>query len=157
MIGRREFGMLGVSAAAAAFSGSLRAADDRPRQDAHSDDAHADVMDACAEACSDCQRACDACATHCAMMVTEGKQEHAVTLATCLDCADYCAAASRITARKGPFAGLICESCAVACDRCAKECEKFPMDKHMTACAEECRKCEKACKSMLPHVGHAAG
>ena len=45
----------------------------------------------------------------------------------------------------------------MACDRCAKECEKFPQDQHMAACAEECRKCEKACKAMLPHVGHAAG
>ena len=156
MIGRREFGVLGFSAAAAAFSGRALASEDS-KKDAHEGHGSDDVMDACAEACSDCQRACDSCASHCGMQLKDGKDEHAVTLATCLDCADFCAAASRLTARKGPFAGLICESCAVACDRCAQECEKFPMDKHMAACAEECRKCEKACKSMLPHIGHAAG
>ena len=157
MIGRRQFALHSVSAAAAAaFGSSAYSADaDRPAADKHSHEG--DVFSSCAAACSDCQRACDSCSTHCAKLLLEGEKDHAATLATCLDCADFCAAASQIVSRKGPFAALICESCATACDHCAKACEKFPTDEHMKACAEECRRCEKACKTMLPHIGHAAG
>jgi hypothetical protein len=156
MIGRRQFALNSVSAAAAAaFGSSLYAADGkRPAAHDHSED---DVFASCAKACSDCQRACDSCSTHCTHLLLEGEKEHAVTLGTCLDCSDFCAAASQIVSRKGPFAALICESCATACDRCATECEKFPKDEHMMACAEECRRCEKACKAMLPQIAHAAG
>jgi hypothetical protein len=156
MIGRRQFALHSLSAAtAAAFGAPGFAADNK--QSATHEHHEDDVMSACARACSDCQRACDSCSTHCTDLLTQGHKEHAVTLGTCLDCSDFCAAASQIVSRRGPFAALICESCATACDHCAKECEKFPDDQHMTACAEECRKCEKACKAMLPHVGHAAG
>ena len=113
---------------------------------------HSAVMQECAKACSDCQRTCDMCATHCAHMLHEGKKEHLTTLATCRDCATVCSAAAQIVARGGPFAGLICESCVKACDKCATACEAFPDDEHMKACAEECRKCEKACKAMIEHM-----
>jgi len=115
---------------------------------------HGEAMQACAKACSDCQRACDMCATHCANQLAGGHKEHVTTLATCRDCADFCAAAAQIVSRGGPFAGLICDSCAEACARCGKECAKFPDDKHMKMCADECRACEKACREM---VKHAAG
>lgn len=115
---------------------------------------HNEAMQACAKACSDCQRACNMCGTHCGHMLADGRKEHVATLMTCQDCADICAAASQVVARGGPFSGIICESCADACVACAKECEKFPDDEHMTACAKECRKCEKACREMAKHVGH---
>ncbi len=111
-------------------------------------------LQACAKACSDCQRACDTCSTHCAHLVHGGNADHITTLMTCQDCADACAAAAHITARGGPFSGTICDACATICGDCAKQCEKFPDDKEMTACAEECRKCEKACKEMAKHAGH---
>lgn len=152
MMGRREFAMAGLSAAAiAAFEGAAFA--QAPSGGAHAE--HDDMLQACAEACSDCQRACDMCATHCAHLLADGKKEHATTLATCQDCADFCAAAAQIVARGGPFAALICQSCAEACARCATQCEKFPDDEHMTRCAKECRKCEKACRDMVAHAGHA--
>jgi hypothetical protein len=116
---------------------------------------HDEGMQACAKACSDCQRACDMCATHCGHMLAEGMKEHVSTLMTCQDCADICAAASQVVARGGPFSGIICQSCADACAACAKECEKFSKDEHMTACAKECRKCEKACRDMVKHDGHS--
>ena len=84
-----------------------------------------------------------------------GTKEHMTTLATCQDCADFCAAASQIVSRGGPFAAEICKACAEACAMCAKECEKFPDDEHMKMCAVECRKCEKACREMVGHAGHA--
>ncbi len=133
--------VLGLSAACLA--------DDPPAGHDH----HAQAFDQCAKACGDCQRACDSCATHCQHMVAQGKKEHQTTLRTCLDCADHCAAAARITARRGPFAGLICKACEEACARCGTECVKFD-DEHMKKCAKECRKCEKACQEMLTHVAH---
>lgn len=113
---------------------------------------HSMAFAKCAEACSNCQRECDTCASHCSRMLTQGEKAHAVTLQTCLDCADFCAAAAQIVSRGGPFSDLICQSCAEACARCAKECNKFPNDSHMKKCADECLKCEKACREMLKHT-----
>lgn len=112
---------------------------------------HNEMYQACAKACSDCQRMCDMCATHCSHMLHEGKKEHITTLGTCQDCATFCSAAAQILARGGPFSNLICASCADACAACAKECDKFPNDKHMKECGDECRKCEKACREMAKH------
>ena len=157
MWNRREFEILGLSAAASALAAMAHGTD--AKGDATSKEHHSetDVVDACAKACSDCERACDSCAAHCAGLLKDGHPEHATTLAACLDCADFCSAASQIVSRRGPFSALICESCAGACDHCAQACEKFPDDKHMAACAVACRTCEKACRSMLPHLGHSAG
>lgn len=152
MLGRREFGVASLSAlAVTALDRSVFA---QPRADGdHAQ--HDEMMQACAEACSNCQRSCEMCSTHCAGLVGEGNRDHAITLATCRDCADFCGAAAQIVARSGPFAGLICEACAAACARCGEQCEKFPNDKHMQMCAKECRKCEKACQDMIKHVGLA--
>ena len=156
MITRRDFALTGLATAGlAAWQSSLSA--DAPSGDVPPTGhfAHDDAMAACARACSDCQRMCDMCATHCAHQLHAGHKEHLTTLATCRDCADFCSAAAEIVARGGPFAALICGSCAEACARCGAACEKFPDDAHMKACAVECRKCEKACKEMVAHVGHA--
>lgn len=153
MIGRREFGLTGLSALALGALGGNLLADDRAPHHAE----HDSVLQACAKACSDCQRACNSCSTHCAHQVHAGHKEHITTLATCQDCADFCSAASQIVARGGPYSSLICQSCAEACAACAKACEKFPNDKHMADCAAECRKCEKACRDMVGHRPHAHG
>lgn len=158
MIGRREFGVVGLSAVAlAALEGASFAQQDRKKESggSHHQDPYSKMLRECARACSDCQRECDSCATHCANLLAKGRKEHLGTLATCRDCADFCSAAAEIVARGGPFASLICQSCAEACARCAKECEKFPDDEHMQACAKECRKCEKACREMVKHADHS--
>jgi hypothetical protein len=147
MLGRREFGVLGASTAAAlAFQATAFA---------QKDDKHGmhEAFKKCAEACNACQLECDSCATHCAHLIAEGKKDHLKTLQTCNDCAEFCSAATRIVAGGGPFSDLICDGCAEACARCAKACEQFPDDAAMKRCAEECRKCEKACRDMLKHVG----
>jgi hypothetical protein len=161
MISRRNFALTGLATAGlAAWQGSHAAAapGDQPRggdQPNSSHFAHDDAMAACARACSDCQRACDMCSTHCANQLLAGHKEHVTTLASCRDCADFCSTAAEIVARGGPFATLICGSCAEACAQCGAACEKFPDDAHMKACAVECRKCEKACRDMVAHAGHA--
>ncbi len=143
MIGRREFGIVGLSAAAALALQANARADDK------SHEGHGDMFEECADACADCQIECGSCARHCAMLLGEGKKEHMNTLQTCLDCAEICSAAAQIVARQGSFSTLICESCAEACSRCAAACEKVPSDKHMARCAKECRECETACRAML--------
>lgn len=147
---RRQFATVGLSAIALSAVGSGLQAQDKKEHPEHDD-----MLMSCGKACSDCQRLCDMCATHCSHLLATGKKEHAATLATCQDCGDYCAAAARIVSRGGPFASLVCEGCAEACGKCAKQCEQFPDDKHMKMCAEECRRCEKACREMAKHAGHS--
>ncbi|MBL9123773.1 MAG: hypothetical protein JNG90_09085, partial [Planctomycetaceae bacterium] len=100
MIGRREFGLAGVSALAAAAAPRLASAQQRDAPH----HGHAGAMMTCAMACNDCQRECDACAEHCAALLAEGHKSHLATLKSCQDCAEFCAAAARIAARQGPFA-----------------------------------------------------
>lgn len=155
MIGRREFGAAGLSVLAlAALEHTTFSQEKENDEGGLQHPVHDKAFQACAKACSDCQRACDMCSTHCAHLLHDGKKDHLTTLATCQDCADFCAAASQIVARDGPFAALICKACEEACARCGKECKKFPNDKHMKMCAEECRKCEKACREMVQHTAH---
>jgi len=86
-------------------------------------------------------------------MLAEGKKEHRTSLESCLDCAAFCSVAASIVSRRGPMSDTICKSCAEACDRCAKECEKHAAhDAEMKHCGEECRRCEKACRAMLAHL-----
>jgi hypothetical protein len=150
MIGRREFGLAGVSAAALMALESTGLAQGKAEHAGH----HG-MMDKCAAACGACQRSCDSCATHCADLVASGKKEHVETLRTCQDCATVCSAAAQIVSRSGPFDDLICTACAEACGRCAKACERYADDEHMKRCAEECRRCEKECRDMLKHIGGA--
>ena len=152
MIGRREFGVAGLSAVALAALEGSGFAQEKTEHGDHPE--HDPMLQACAKACSDCQRACSMCATHCVYLLRDGQKEHLTSLRMCQDCADFCVAAAQIVARGGPFAALVCKPCAEACARCGKQCEKFPDDKHMKMCAEECRKCEKACLEMVKHVEH---
>ncbi len=136
--------VLGLCAVAALALG-LRADDKKA-------DMHAAHFDTCAKACADCMRECESCAHHCAHLLADGKKEHMTTLGTCTDCAEFCAAAAKITSRHGPMATNICDSCAKACDTCAAACEKMPNDEHMAKCAKACRDCAKACREMVKHV-----
>lgn len=159
MMGRREFGLAGLSAAAVLATRGAAFAQPAGRQGgtAAAAEGHGDhaMFDECAKACGDCQRECDACANHCTDLLSQGKKEHAETLRTCQDCADVCATAASIVARKGPFSADICKACADACAKCGEACEQFNQDPMMKRCAEECRRCEEACREMLRHAGHS--
>jgi hypothetical protein len=118
---------------------------------------HHAMFQKCAKACNDCQRMCDACSHHCAHLIAEGKKEHMKTLHSCQDCAAICAVSAQISARGGPYAGLICKTCAEACKRCGEACDKVSDDKMMKECADECRRCEKTCMEMVEHIGQMKG
>lgn len=147
MIGRRQFAVTGLTAAALAALGSNAFAQGGKRGGGPH---HKESFDKCSEACSRCQRECDSCAAHCIEQVADGNKHHMETVQTCRDCADICSVAAQITARGGVFADLICQTCADACARCAKACEQHGRDdKVMQKCAEECRRCERECREML--------
>jgi hypothetical protein len=110
----------------------------------------------CAKECDDCARLCDICAAHSTRLLAEGKKDRLAIVQLCEDCAAICSAASRVTAKDGPMADLICASCADACKRCADACEKLEGDPIVKHCAEECRKCEKTCREMLKTAKSAA-
>ena len=139
-----------VTVALAGGLGALRlAADDRGAEHRHG---HA-AMEACIKECDRCAKECESCFNHCAHMVAQGKKAHLRTLKTCIDCADFCAAASKMIARHGAFMTLMCDACAKACDGCGAECEKFPTDEHMKRCGQACRDCAKACRDMVKAMG----
>jgi Domain of Unknown Function (DUF326) len=148
---RNVFFLFSLVAAGLFAFGVAGLADDQKKDDRDLMD-HGPHME-CSKACDDCRRVCDACSVHCAKLIAEGHKDHLHTLQTCQDCATHCSAASAITARRGPFADLICTACAEACKRCGDACEKHKHDEIMKKCAAECRKCEKACREMLKHVG----
>jgi hypothetical protein len=86
--------------------------------------------------------------------LTVSEKEHVKTMHMCVDCAEYCALAAKLSACQSPFSAAACDGCAKTCDECAKECEKFKDDKHMVDCAKSCRDCAKSCRTMIEHLKH---
>ena len=105
------------------------------------------------DATAACVAACTACADAC---LSEHKDQ---MLARCirlnLDCADLCAATTRVLTRNpsgpGDLARALLEACVIACVECADECQKHGAHgmEHCRLCAETCRACEKACRLVL--------
>jgi hypothetical protein len=118
------------------------------------DDPHHEHLMKCAKACADCQLQCDMCFQHCAALLTQGEKAHAVTMRSCVDCAEVCKATATLSARHSPFTGGVCEVCVKVCDQCAASCEQFPDDKHMASCAKSCRDCAKECREMMKHAAN---
>src|SRR6516162_4547702 len=114
---------------------------DKKTTEKASHDQHVGHFEACAKACTHCMRQCESCMLHCVNQVAHGKLAHKRTVGTCLDCAEICAAAARVSAHHGPLAAPICEACAKVCDACGASCQKFTDDEHMQRCAKACREC----------------
>lgn len=177
-MGRREFGVAGLSAAAAVMAGAafaqppVRPAREpglgdphgrarQPREaDPHAEHDHAAdprAFDECSRACSDAQRACDATAEHCMEASAAGSRQHADALKMVLDCADMCAAAARVMGRHGALAGPVAEACVETCRMTASFAGRFGDDELMRRCAEACRRAGDSCARMIEMVGHVHG
>lgn len=99
----------------------------------------------CAQACITCADACLA-------------EKDMPQLAQCIrlnaDCADTCETLGRLASRrtglnKDVLRGAV-ELCAMACDRCAEECERHAgLHRHCAVCAEACRRCARQCRVTL--------
>ncbi len=105
------------------------------------------------EALVECANTCSQCADACLSEESLGPE-----LAKCirldLDCADVCAATSRIVSRQTEYDANVTrpllEACAAACKSCADECERHAQHmQHCGICAESCRRCEQACRELL--------
>lgn len=104
------------------------------------------TLDECATICTQCADAC------------LGEPDLSPALADCirtdLDCADVCAATSRVLARQTAFdaevARALVQACVTACGACADDCESHAehMD-HCRVCAEMCRRCEQVCQEVV--------
>ena len=116
---------------------------------------HVSMMEKCADECYDCARECDSCYAHCAGLVTKGSADHAITMQSCVDCAEVCRAAGGLSARGSIYAAMVCKICAEVCDACASACEKHKDDEHMQRCAKACRECAIECRNMVTHAAHA--
>lgn len=103
-------------------------------------------FNSCIEACHACAVACNHCASSCL-------QEQDVTpMARCialdLDCAEICTLAASLMSRGSDQSQAVCALCADACQACADECRKHPMD-HCRQCAEACTRCADECRRMV--------
>lgn len=145
---RREcLSLLGASAAGLA---AVSATPARAQNSTHLDKAH----EKCYDACSDCAKSCDMMFHHCAVLVGEGKKEHAKPMRVAADCAEFCKLSATMIARHSPLMTASCGACADACAACASACSKFDSEV-MKSCAETCKKCEDSCREMVKSMGKA--
>ena len=114
----------------------------------------------CIDACLACAQTCTSCADACLA------ETQVIDLRQCirldLDCADLCEATASLASRRtGSNEEVLLRSlevCALACRRCAEECERHGQHhEHCRLCAEECRRCEHACRLALQNAGGASG
>ena len=113
--------------------------------------AQPDALTACIHACVESAQACTACADAC---VAEHDRALGPCIRIALDCADLCAATSRVLSRQlAPDLGVISmalQLCATACDVCAYECRRHAAaHAHCDVCAAACRRCTTACRDLL--------
>lgn len=108
-----------------------------------------DALIRAVEEAYDCAAACRICADACLGEAMVADLAQCIRLN--LDCADVCAAAGAVGARRtgrneAVIKGLL-EVCAETCATCATECDKHAgMHEHCRICAEACRRCEEACR-----------
>lgn len=100
----------------------------------------------------DCANACTQCADAC--LSEEDPRPLVKCIRLNLDCADVCAATSRVISRQTEYDANVTrpllEACIAACRSCGDECERHaPAMEHCRICAERCRACEQACRTLL--------
>lgn len=100
-----------------------------------------------------CAQACTSCAA--SGLAEPDPAPLAGCIAACLDCADVCLAAARITSRplsamrRDAVAALL-QSCAGMCELTARECFRHEMQhQHCRLCMEAARACLEASELLL--------
>ena len=95
---------------------------------------------------ADCVLMCNHCFDAClgekdVMMMTE-------CIKLCKECAEICNATMLQVYSGSHFQKEVLTLCQAACEKCAAECRKHPMD-HCQECADTCEKCAAACRKLL--------
>jgi hypothetical protein len=106
----------------------------------------------CIDLCHECAQICTSCADACVAERNVDQLRQCIRLDQ--DCADLClTAAALATRRTGSNEEVLrstLEICALACRRCAEECDKHAsMHEHCRICAEACRSCQRACEEAM--------
>ena len=100
----------------------------------------------CIDACNYCFESCELCAT------SDLREQDVKSMARCIqlnrDCATICTTASQFMSRDSEHSEKVCTICAVICDECAEECEKYTDMEHCKMCAQACRRCADECRKM---------
>jgi hypothetical protein len=95
--------------------------------------------------CNECAAACLQCASACLKETDVQSMTRCVALD--MECADLCQLAAASMARGDEHRLVVCSACAMACESCATECGRHPMD-HCRQCAEACKRCAAAMRSL---------
>ncbi len=95
-----------------------------------------------------CSAICNSCADACLAEPMDMNQ----CIRLNLDCADVCAATSRIATRRTGFDRQLIRSmlavCIEACERCGAECRRHD-NAHCRRCATMCGECADDCRAAL--------
>jgi hypothetical protein len=99
-----------------------------------------------------CSQTCTACADACLAEPDVADMQRCIR--DDLDCADVCAATSRILSRQTAgdpaLTRAVLEACIQACDTCAASCgEHRDHHEHCRICADACEACGQACRAVL--------
>ena len=110
----------------------------------------------CINDCFACAQTCISCADACLAEPMVEALRQCIRLN--LDCADICnatgALASRRTGSNEEVLRHTIELCALACTRCAEECDKHAdRHEHCKVCAQSCRECADSCRIATRAVG----
>lgn len=130
---------------------------------------HKNMLQECIENCSNCHKVC--LETYNYSLWLGGRYNESVHLRLLLDCAEISQTSANFMLRGSDLHRETCGVCAVICDNCAQDCERYtvtgtgegaPMSKHsgpplvsksnvdeqMKYCAQVCRECAKSCHEM---------
>lgn len=98
-----------------------------------------------------CATICTSCADACSAEEMDMRQ----CIRTCMDCANICTAtmhvATRRTGQNVEVLRSMLETCILACETCAAECDRHEHE-HCKWCATMCRECAEDCRKALPTV-----
>ncbi|GIM30722.1 ferredoxin [Clostridium polyendosporum] len=100
---------------------------------------------ACIYECNRCAQACYECFKACLNEPDVADRKNCMSIL--VECAKVCEMSSTLLSMNTEFAKDYCNLCAVVCDKCAEECEKFK-DEHCQKCAHECGTCADECSRM---------
>jgi hypothetical protein len=92
----------------------------------------------------DCEAICVQTVQYC--LEVGGAHAHPSHLRLMQDCADICAATTKILLRGAQHGAEVANVCANLCDACAASCQKYVSDAQLKACANQCLLCASACR-----------
>lgn len=103
-------------------------------------------MQQCIQNCLDCHSICLNTITYC--LQQGGQHAEMAHIVLMQDCVEICQTSANFMLKNSPLHGRTCDVCAEVCERCGRDCDRFPEDFQMQFCAEICRRCAETCREM---------